>query len=76
MLYAKEIAELFGLKNSSGNTYNGMGTMINRYISENGIEYEQLYYNTAHGLCKVYPSSIYVPAVKWYLNWKETKFKK
>lgn len=75
MLYAKEIAELFNLKNASGKIYNGMGSMISRYILENGIEYEQLYYNTQYGVKKVYPASIYVPAVKWYIKWKNERRK-
>ena len=64
LLYAKEIAMIYENDLTSRKVTN----IIKKYITENNIEYEQLYYETRNGLCKVYPRKIYRPAINWYLD--------
>ena len=72
MLYAKEIAILYGIlnKNNAGDAVK-VSKIIKQYLIDNKIGYEQLYYNTKYGLSKVYPESIYKPAMEQYLKLKE-----
>lgn len=67
MLFAKEIAKIYTYKNKNF-TSQKISTIINGYIKEKKIVYEQLYFETKYGLCKVYPFSIYNSAMKWYIE--------
>lgn len=72
MLFAKEITELYQY-NGKKFTSQKISNIISGYVKANKISYEQLYYETGYGLCKVYPFDIYDPAMKWYLKKIEAK---
>lgn len=63
MLYASEIAELFGILSR---TNKPAIKFISQLLKEEIInkKEEQLYYNAKDGLRKVYPKSIYIDAMK------------
>lgn len=74
MLYAKEIAQLYTYKGKKF-TSQKIAIIIGGYLKANCIEYESLYFETRHGLCKVYPFEIYDPAMKWYFEKLDNKNK-
>lgn len=72
MLFAKEIIEVYQY-NGKKFTAKKIGNIIDSYVKKHEIEYEQLYYATRYGVCRVYPFEIYDPAMKWYLEKLDAK---
>lgn len=67
MLFSKEIASMYST-NENKLTWSKVINIIDLFMKENNIVYEQLYYKTRYGLCRVYPFYIYDSAIKWYRN--------
>lgn len=65
MLYSSEIAELFKIYN--GKYYYGalVTQAIKDYVTINGIDDNNYFYNTRYGVKKVYPCNIYINAMKY-----------
>lgn len=69
MLYAKEIAEAYGLYSLNGNPhYTLMKIIILDYLKENDIEYMPLFYDSRNGLKEVFPAKYYMPAFKLFFS--------
>lgn len=69
MLYAKEIAEIYGLYSLNGNPHSTlMKIIILDYLKENQIDYIPIFYNSRNGLKEVFPAKYYAPAFKIFLS--------
>lgn len=63
MLYAKEIANMYNVMTSTDGLANRFMSHYLDTISKTVRGYEQLYYCTQYGPCKVYPKSVYILAI-------------
>lgn len=68
MLYANEIARMYGIVTRTGKPANTFVGAYLREISNKTKGYEQLYYSTQHGMNRVYPASLYRPAMNGLLE--------
>lgn len=64
MLYARELAEIFGIFSKTGKP---AIAFVSHFLKQamDKYNYEQYYYYTKDGLKKVYPASIYLLAFKY-----------
>jgi len=63
MLFASEIAEIYGIVTRTGNAATIFVSAYLQELSSKTKGYEQLYYSTGHGMSRVYPSNFYRPAI-------------
>lgn len=76
MLFSTEIArkyKIYRINNGTdkvNNSLNGklIEVIINEYIEENKLKIEELYYPTFSGISRVYPESVYKPALEIFLE--------
>lgn len=69
MLYSKEIASMYNLIDAKGTPrFRVVTNAISKYIKENNINHEPIYYETKYGLCQVFPRKLYEPAMELYFK--------
>lgn len=69
MLFAKELAEKYGIYSSTGNPHNKLiKVVIIDYLIENNIPYRPLFYETKSGLREVFSQILYEPAFERFIN--------
>ena len=74
MLYANEIARLYKINTIEGKPHKNFVSKYLEWYADNYIsDYYQLYYQTRYGLTKVYPQSLYQPAMKLLIDTQKDK---
>ncbi|QAA31255.1 hypothetical protein [Clostridium manihotivorum] len=76
LLFDSEIArkyKIYRYKNNKNEIKNSLNAklvtvIIEEYIQENNIKCEELYYPTFSGIARVYPESVYKPAIEQFLE--------
>lgn len=69
MLYANEISGIYNMFTGINSLSTAKVTSIlKKYAKNNNIEIQPLYYHTRYGLKRVYPESLYKPAMDEYIK--------
>lgn len=68
MLFAYEIAAIYNLGPHDRATENLIHKIIKEHIKNNNVLFNPIYYQVSKGLKKVYPESIWRPAIENYIN--------
>lgn len=70
LLYSSEIASKYRIKSDKNGTPHAqlISMVINDYLAQYEVNAGDIYYQTSHGLAKVYPKEIYEPAMGQFLK--------